>query len=256
MFADVSPTPFDLRFQLFGFPVRVHPLFWLVMALLGDFAFRDPLFGPAGLLLWVACGFMSLMVHELGHAFTMRRFGSPVSIVLYAFGGLAIPVYTPRRAWQRMLIALAGPVAGFVLLGGVVAVSYLVEVPFDSIGGRALSYLFVMNLFWNVFNLFPIWPLDGGKVCREVCVLLRLRRPDAASLSISVAAAATVTAYCLASFMRALPLWLEELVPFRPGIMMMIFMAVLGYESFQMLQQVNRRSQSWVDRNDDTPSWR
>ena len=61
----------DLNFQLFGIPVRVHPLFWLIAVLLGISG--DP--QPAEILLWVVAVFVSILVHELGHALTMRAFG-------------------------------------------------------------------------------------------------------------------------------------------------------------------------------------
>src|SRR3954464_14267452 len=80
-------TPYDLRFRLFGIPVRVHPLFWLFSAILGWNWIEE---GVAYVLLWVACVFISVMIHELGHIFMGLVFGSPGYIVLYSFGGLAV----------------------------------------------------------------------------------------------------------------------------------------------------------------------
>jgi stage IV sporulation protein FB len=90
VFIDHQPTSFDVTFRLGRFPVRVHPLFWLSMALIGLPWFdRSLLLG----LLWVACGFVSILVHELGHALAIRHYGSPASIQLIAFGGLATASY-------------------------------------------------------------------------------------------------------------------------------------------------------------------
>lgn len=58
----VPETPYDLRFQLLGMPVRVHPLFWLVAAMLGWRNENIPL-----VLIWVGCVFVSILVHEYGH---------------------------------------------------------------------------------------------------------------------------------------------------------------------------------------------
>ena len=57
----VSETPYDLRFHALGIPVRVHPLFWLGAALLAGRA--DDL---AVIVIWVACVFVSILVHEYG----------------------------------------------------------------------------------------------------------------------------------------------------------------------------------------------
>src|SRR5262245_1781127 len=103
MLGNASPTPFDLRFAVFGIPVRVHPFFWLFSALLGWDA-RD----PNRMFLWIACVFVSILVHELGHALTALWFGWPPEIVLYSFGGYA--AYNPTWNYttgRRVLVLLA-----------------------------------------------------------------------------------------------------------------------------------------------------
>jgi Zn-dependent protease len=75
--------------------------------------------GVEFLLAWIAVVFVSLLVHELGHAVAFRRFGSGADIVLYAFYGLAIPTHDVYGRGPRILIALAGPFAGFLLAAAV-----------------------------------------------------------------------------------------------------------------------------------------
>jgi stage IV sporulation protein FB len=58
MFGTVAPTPYDLRFSLFGIPVRVHPFFWLVSLVMG----WSP-HAPQLMVVWVACVFVSILVH-------------------------------------------------------------------------------------------------------------------------------------------------------------------------------------------------
>ncbi len=82
-------TAYDLRFRFLGIPVRVHPLFWLVTALLASES-RD----PKAILIWIACVFVSILVHEYGHGLMSRAFRCSPSIVLYGMGGSA----TPRRS--------------------------------------------------------------------------------------------------------------------------------------------------------------
>ena len=84
-----APTAYDLRFRLLGVPVRIHPLFWLVACLLGG-PWLEGRWGAGYLLLWVACVFVSILVHELGHVLAGRAFGARGHILLYSFGGLAI----------------------------------------------------------------------------------------------------------------------------------------------------------------------
>src|SRR5262245_27543700 len=97
----------DLSWRMFGFPVRVLPLFWLMTAAMGWNAFRA--YGFPYLLLWLVCVFVSILVHELGHAFMGRVFGRESHIVLYTFGGLAIGAAGLHSRWQRIAVSFAGP---------------------------------------------------------------------------------------------------------------------------------------------------
>jgi Zn-dependent protease len=187
------PTQYDLRFSVAGIPVRVHPLFWLIALLLGS----------SGALIeipiWILVVFVSILVHELGHALAFRRYGIQSHIVLHAMGGLTIPESTPwGTGWasvspspkQEIAISLAGPFAGFlfavfvmlvaILTGGSLLTSRLfgfLPLPLTAImpfGGAILSVFVTMllwvNVFWGVFNLLPVFPLDGGQVARNVLI--------------------------------------------------------------------------------------
>ena len=182
------PSPYDLNFTIVGIPVRVHPLFWLLMVFFG-------LSSPSliQILIWVAVVFVSLLIHELGHSLAMRAFGQDSSILLYMMGGLAIP---ESSRWggrdiddstQQIIISLAGPFAGFLLallaialvmvLGGNVAITWLLGfIPFPNaflpVGGVVLNSivntLLWVNVFWGLINLVPVFPLDGGQVARQL----------------------------------------------------------------------------------------
>lgn len=195
MFAgEPGPTQFDLRFRVAGFPVRVHPLFWLMAFLIGAGGGE-----PLQLFIWIAAVFVSILVHELGHAIAMRYFGQDARIVLYMMGGLTIPESSPWRVSsgrrvrgpvQQILISAAGPCAGFLLAGLVVAVVFaagggvrfvllhnLFPVPLVTLPETAgpqwyeVAYsLLSVNIFWGLMNLVPVYPLDGGQIAREVLV--------------------------------------------------------------------------------------
>src|SRR5262245_20151706 len=81
-------TPFDLKFRLFGTHVRVSPWFWLMCIFINfDMAKR----GEFDLLvIFVMCVFLSILLHEFGHIWMGRLFGSNGYIVLQSLFGLAI----------------------------------------------------------------------------------------------------------------------------------------------------------------------
>jgi stage IV sporulation protein FB len=182
-----APTPFDLNFPFFGIPVRVHPLFWLFMALLG--------WNPDDLqstLIWVMAGFLSILGHELGHALTTEYFGQRSSITLYAFGGYATH-YPFRGTWRNVAVVAAGPAVSFAMGGLAVLALYLIQtnpdwLPQDE-GVRGNIYYFVFSLavqgiVWGIFNILPIYPMDGGQITRYLFV--RFRPLDGARLSLQI----------------------------------------------------------------------
>jgi len=189
-----GPTQFDWNFRLAGFPVRVHPLFWLMAFLIGAGGGER-----LALVIWMAAVFVSILVHELGHAFTMRYFGQDARVVLYMMGGLAIPESSPWRAssgrrvrgpLSQILISAAGPGAGFLLAGLVTAIVFavgglvrlhlahgFVPIPVVALPEAAneqwyavVESLLWVNIFWGLMNLVPVYPLDGGQIAREVLV--------------------------------------------------------------------------------------
>jgi stage IV sporulation protein FB len=77
------PTRLDLHGEVFGVPIRIHPLFWPAAAALGWGAYANPDQGSvAMLLLWVLCVTVSLLIHELAHVAVARMFGARLGIVL------------------------------------------------------------------------------------------------------------------------------------------------------------------------------
>ena len=200
MLGNATPTPFDLRFSLFGIPVRVHPFFWLFSAAMG-WDGEEPMYT----LLWVACVFLSILVHEFGHALTARHFGWPPEVVLYSFGGYA--QFYPGRGhtMQRaVLVLLAGPGAGFLLFGAVWCTQWLLinshSLPTDPQARLKVAFvLFQMkyiNLWWGLVNLLPVYPLDGGQIARHVLEHYR-RDGFEVSLKLSLLVGGAVAAWFL-----------------------------------------------------------
>ncbi len=192
---------YSMRFSLFGFPVVVQPMFWLVMAFLGA---QGDLSSPQALIalgLWVIVGFVSVLWHELGHCVFQKKFGSSPAIVLWAGGGLAIPRNgLPFTRVQAFVIALAGPLFGFALGG----LAWLLKenVPIHGyLASSGMRDLLRINLGWSAINLLPMLPLDGGHAMRAV---LGARQKLVAGISVAVAMAATAGFLYLGAFWAAM----------------------------------------------------
>lgn len=163
-----------IRFDLVGIPVTVRPTFWLVAALLG-FGLRD---GPL-LVVWVAVVFVSVLVHELGHALMARRYRAEVSITLTTFGGFtrwSMPrgEMSPGR---RALIAAAGSAVGIVL-GLAVLGGFLAMRPVSPTTASIVMMIVWVNVGWGVLNWLPIRPLDGGHLVLSFLDLIAPRSAD------------------------------------------------------------------------------
>ena len=207
MLGNVQPTEFDLRFSLFGIPVRVTPMFWLGSVILGWGAME---YGPPFLLLWVVICFVSILVHEMGHALVARWLGCHnVETALYLMGGVA--TYHPGRMHtpgKEILISLAGPGAGFILWGLMefVFAEPLLRFSMLKLDQNATDLMYFgirqwlyLNLWWGLVNLLPVLPLDGGQVCRSVCRSMSPYRGENIARSISIAVGGSVAAYFLST---------------------------------------------------------
>jgi Zn-dependent protease len=111
--------------------------------------------------------FASVLAHEIAHAVTARGEGVDVlEIVLHPFGGLARLRHEPETPRAEFRIAAAGPAASFLL-----AIVFVVLMALANAAGAALfGYVFLLlasfNFLIGVFNLFPGYPLDGGRLLR------------------------------------------------------------------------------------------
>ena len=202
-----------LRFSLFGFPVSVHWMFWVMAALLGGGINASTPREFQFLAVWMAAAFGSILIHELGHTFTQRRFGARAHIMLYAFGGLAIPDRGFTR-WQGLVVSLAGPLVQIAL--GLVARAMLpatLQLPLG-VTWFVLSF-FQVSVFWGLLNLLPILPLDGGHILRA---LLGPRR-ETLCCYIGAACAAGLAVFMFTAWGS---LWNT------------VFFGVLAWQNFQM----------------------
>jgi stage IV sporulation protein FB len=244
-------SQYDVCFRLGNIPVRVHPFFWLVAVLLGTNPQDKSSLKPEHLLIWIAALFFSILLHELGHAAAIIHYGWRPEITLYAFGGLASynPGYTNEfssynrsgnRAKGQIIISLAGPFAGFLFAGLIIASLYAfnrsmpLPVPgLNVVVGRGgliehpyllllVWHLLWINLMWGLVNLLPIYPLDGGQVSREVLLISNPSDGVRISLIVSIVASAMMAIVGIMYF---------------ETLFVTILFGLLAFNNFQMLQQ-------------------
>lgn len=243
MFFEPNETAYDLRWRMFGTPVRVHPMFWLVALILGyDGTIQA---GVGFVLAWVACVFVSVLLHEFGHVWMGRLFGSHGHIVLYSFGGLAIGSNQLARRWQRILVLLGGPGIQLVLWGLLwmnrKPIFLALAPAWRESALLVLVMLLQINLIWPILNLLPIWPLDGGQVTREVCQAIMPQRGTAVSLGISMVISGVLAVHMLMASRG------QPLLPYVPafGMLTALFFAMFCVSSFGALQAENERCRHW-----------
>ena len=122
--------------------------------------------GAVGTLLF----FISLLAHELAHAFVARGKGVEVQgITLFIFGGMARTRSEAARPADEFQIAGVGPLASVVLAGAFYGLAVLADLEgwHEGIFGVA-GHLGFLNLALAVFNMLPGFPLDGGRVLRSI----------------------------------------------------------------------------------------
>ena len=164
--------------RISGIDLYLHP-----SALLVFFVAQGMMPTVLGTIAFVIALFGSIVLHELGHALMARRYGiGTADITLYLFGGVARLERMPRSAGPELLIALAGPAVNFAIVLGLTIVLALA----DPLGLPTLGFLAVvrnLNLVLGLFNLLPVFPMDGGRVLRALLSrpLGRLRATEAAA---------------------------------------------------------------------------
>ena len=211
-----------INFRLFGYPVRIEWMFWVICAILGVSS------GSAGgrtaiylLLMWVGVVFVSILWHEFGHALARRKFGQPHSqIVLHGFGGYcAGPGNFSRH--QQMWISFAGPLASFIL-GGLIWL--LTKTPgYENVWVRVLVGIGLwVNIGWAILNLLPIYPLDGGQI---FAAFMANRKPSVVPVVGMVCAAAVA----ILGFYYLRSIW------------MLILFGLLAFQNWQRTQGQNPR---------------
>jgi stage IV sporulation protein FB len=173
------------HFHVLRFPVRIELWFFLIAFLFG--LRRDYL--PAYYILeWMAVTFVAILVHELGHAMAFRRFGQESRVVLTGMGGLTYGSAPFQNRREDIIVSLAGPLTGIVVLG---IPAYVLKqgLDFDSslFVATVVRDLYLVSIIWSLINLAPVLPLDGGHVSQAL-----FGRPMARRISVVAALALAI----------------------------------------------------------------
>ena len=164
--------------KILGFQISID-LSWFLLAVLITWSLATGLFPRwhAGLseatYWWMGAAgalglFISIVLHELGHAVAARRFGIEMrGITLFIFGGVAEMTREPPSAKAEFVVAVAGPIVSVVLSAALVGLSQALKAS-DAWSSVTLvsGYLGWINMVLVVFNMIPAFPLDGGRVLR------------------------------------------------------------------------------------------
>ncbi len=162
-------------FRVFGIQLAVHASFVLLLAYYAYEGWRES--GFMGLVVNVAMillFFTCVVLHELGHSLTAKRYGVNVPrILLLPIGGMAEFDRIPRKPSAELLITIAGPAVNFLIFGALAFGLGLPQgFPFHPEIDDSLLGLGQLLLYWNLvmgtFNLLPVFPMDGGRIFRAL----------------------------------------------------------------------------------------
>lgn len=151
-------------------PVHVEWPFFLIAALLGGNLIRSwPGNRLVFLAIWVSIVFVSILVHELGHAVAYRSNAQHPKITITAFWGLT-EGQRELPKWRSVMVSVSGVIAAIVVLAIPAKLLYEGNVLFPAYSkwNFVVYEVWYINLWWSVANLLPLLPLDGGQVTRTM----------------------------------------------------------------------------------------
>lgn len=162
--------------EIAGIGVYVHATFLILVLWIGMLAWSasQSVSAVAVDIAFIMALFGCIVLHELGHALTARRYGIQTrDITLLPIGGVARLERMPEEPMHELLVALAGPAVNLVialLLAAGLALSGTWEsgAEMSALSGPFFQRLLVVNVAVVVFNLLPAFPMDGGRVLRAL----------------------------------------------------------------------------------------
>ena len=198
-------------FRIRGIQLAVHGSFFLLLAYYAWVGWSEAgAAGAAWSMAMILAFFVCVVLHELGHSFTARRFGVNVPrILLMPIGGMAQFDSIPRRPRSELLITLAGPAVNFAIAALLVVFvrfpggfwAWAPSWPPHSLADLG-RYLLLANLMMGCFNLIPVFPMDGGRILRALLVM-RLPYLNATFWAMSVGKVLAIAAIVISLYYEA-----------------------------------------------------
>ncbi len=162
-----------------GIPVKLHwslGLLFLFLIYFGHEIVQLDSIGLFWFLFLVVSLFLSVILHEFGHALVAKKYGiSTKDIILSPIGGIARLEHIPKKPRQELIVAAAGPLVNL----GIASIIFLclfiaqhpLSIPIDSYPSNFkefLRFVFWLNIVLFTFNLIPAFPMDGGRILRAL----------------------------------------------------------------------------------------
>jgi stage IV sporulation protein FB len=206
-----------VRFTIFGIPVQIQPFFWITLVVIGGGLNANSPSSILNVCLFTIAGFISVLIHELGHALTARKFGAHSEIVLQAFGGYAAYSGVRLTRPQSFAVTAAGP--GIQILLGLAIYLTLPHLP--AVSPNAAYFIVTLmgiSFFWALLNLLPILPLDGGRMLDAILGPERIK----ITLWVTIIVASLLAIIALKT---------------RSGFLLPIFLGMFAWQAWQALRQ-------------------
>ena len=192
-------------FRVFGIQLAVHASFVLLLAYYAVTGWQEGRWlGMVWRVLLIVLFFICVVLHELGHSLTARRFGVKVPrILLMPIGGMAEFDHIPRKPFTEFLITVAGPAVNFAIALLLLPYFWNSLVNDDltkpwSIPDMGLELL-IANIAMGCFNLLPVFPMDGGRIFRAL-LATRLLYVRATFWAARVGQVLAIAFACVAAF--------------------------------------------------------
>jgi Zn-dependent protease len=166
--------------SVLGVPVRIHAIVILAVAF-WFWGSYDRGFGMAFALNCTSFVALSgaLLAHEMGHVIVARHLGDYVRgiILVPPVGAVAFILLRPStsKPLARIAICMAGPMVNLVMAGLIFALRAKIapDYPLNIYINLSLRFFFMSSLILGVFNLVPLFPMDGGRILRDVLLVCR-----------------------------------------------------------------------------------
>jgi len=218
--------------RLAGIDVYVHATFFILIVWIGltYWAIGQSIAAVIEGVGFVLVLFSCVVLHELGHALTARRYGiATQKITLLPIGGVASLEGMPDDPKQEIMVALAGPAVNMVIalliwLLLLASGSWVSWSELSITDSSFLQRLMLINIMLGVFNMFPAFPMDGGRVLRAA-LAMRMDHNRATQLAARVG--------------QALALWLGFIgLLYNPFLVIIALFVWIGATAESGIEQV------------------